>query len=245
MSEAWRGSVPRPPPMSEASGVEPIRLLVLDPLPIVARGIASLFASEPDLTVVGSASSIGKALALAAEHDPDIVMTEINLADGHAVDLIQALRDRKARCKVVALTSSCEQADVLRMLRAGADGYLLKAVEPHRILTDLRQVASGEAVVAGAAAMIALQRVAELKEEALPMTPRETEVLTLLAGGLSNRAMARRLELTEHTVKRHVHSILEKLGLRNRAEAAAFAVAHGLSDGPEARVDWRRRELAV
>ncbi|MGE5590330.1 MAG: LuxR C-terminal-related transcriptional regulator [Bacillota bacterium] len=225
--------------------MEPIRLLVLDPLPIVARGIASLFSSEPDLTVVGSASSLGKGLELAAEHAPDIVMTELHLVDGHAVDLIQALRERRARCKAVVLTCSCEQADVLRMLRAGADGYLLKAVEPQRIVKDLRLIAAGEPVVAGAAAMMALQRVAELKAEALPITPREAEVLALLATGLSNRDMARRLDLTEHTVKRHVHAILEKLGLSNRAEAAAFAVAHGLADGPAARVDWRHRELVV
>lgn len=225
--------------------MEPIRLLVLDPFPIVARGIASLFASEPDLTVVGSASSLGNGLELAAQHAPDIVMTEIHLTDGHAVDLIQALRERRSRCKTVVLTSSCEQGDVLRMLRAGAAGYLLKAVEPQRIVKDLRQIAAGEPVVAGAAAMIALQRVAELKAEALPTTSRETEVLALLATGLSNRAMARRLDLTEHTVKRHVHAILEKLGLSNRAEAAAFAVAHGLADGPAGRTDWRSKELVM
>lgn len=225
--------------------MEPITLLVLDPMPIVAWGIANLLASKPWFKVVGVAGSVGKALDLAKHLHPRLVLTEVRLSDGDAARLISGMQEASPASRVVVLTTSSDEADVLRLLRAGAHGYLLKAGDPDGIVRDLRQVARGEPVVAGAAAMTALLSMTQLRSAALPMTPREMEVLTLLAGGLSNRDMAQRLQLTEHTVKRHVHSILDKLGLNNRAEAAAFAVAQGLADPPAARVGWNRRDLAL
>lgn len=214
-------------------------------MPIVAWGVANLLASKPWFKVIGVAGSISKGLEAVRHHHPRLIVTELRLSDGDAADLLNRLQDLAPDSRVAVLTASSDEADVLRLLRAGAHGYLLKAAEPDNIIGDLRQVAQGETVIAGAAAMTALISLTQPRGSAVPMTPREMEVLTLVAGGLSNRDVAQRLNLTEHTVKRHMHSIFDKLGLSNRAEAAAFAVAHGLADPPASRSNWSRRDLAL
>ncbi|MHB9144658.1 MAG: LuxR C-terminal-related transcriptional regulator [Symbiobacteriia bacterium] len=218
--------------------MEPITVLVLDPMLLVAQGIAGLLASQPAFKVVGSACTVAKASDLVEHYRPHLVLTETRLADGDATQLIEAVKKLSPHSRVIILTSSTQDADIMRVLRCGAQGYLLKAASLDQIARDLRLAARGEPVLAGAAAMAVLLNMAQGNAQTSAMTPREQEVLALLAGGLSNRDLAQALQLKESTVKRHVGAILEKLGLNNRAEAAAFAVSQGLAVPRGVRQGW-------
>lgn len=223
--------------------MEPVTVLVLDPMLLVAQGIAGLLSAQPAFKVVGSACTIAKAVDLVEHYKPHLVLTETRLADGDATTLIESVKRLSPRSRVIALSSSTQDADIMRVLRSGAQGYLLKAAGLEQIAHDLRLAARGEPVLAGTAAMAVLLNMAQGNAQTSAMTPREQEVLALLAGGLSNRDLAQRLQLKESTVKRHVGSILEKLGLNNRAEAAAFAVSQGLAVPRGIRQGWLEHSL--
>jgi len=195
---------------------------------MVRTGLRTFLGLQTDMTVVGEAGTAEQALALVPRLRPDIVLMDLALPGMSGVEAAQRLRANHPAVKVVVLTSFAGQDAVLPAVRAGVAGYLLKDVGPAELADALRAVHAGGAPLHPAVAATVMQSVLEPARD--PLTPREREVLRLLAGGLSNRLIARELVLSEKTVKAHVSAILAKLGVADRTQAALHAVHHGLVD---------------
>jgi DNA-binding NarL/FixJ family response regulator len=217
--------------MSES---ELIRVLVVDDQPLVREGIASLLALEPGLAVVGTAADGAQAVAVAEQVRPDVVLMDVRMPAVDGVAAARALRDRLPRARVLMLTTFDDEEYVLASLRAGAAGYLLKDLPAAELAQAVRLAHAGvdqhNPAVLGRL-LGALDRAVGVgspdhSPAAVPLTPRERDVLRLLAVGASNREIARRLYLSEGTVKNHVSNILSRLGLRDRTQAALFARDH-------------------
>jgi DNA-binding NarL/FixJ family response regulator len=202
-----------------------IRVLVVDDHPIVRSGIVGLLASAPDIEVVGEAADGRAALDAALALDPQIVLMDLRMPelDGDAATaLILASRPH---IRVIVLTTYETDASILTAIEAGASGYLLKAAPQEEILAGIRSVARGEVALAPS---IAAMLVGRVKTPAVTLSPRETEVLGLVAQGLSNPAIARRLFLGEATVKTHLLHAFEKLQVGDRTRAVTKAMELGL-----------------
>ena len=202
-----------------------IRVLVADDHPIVRSGIVALLATAPDIEVVGEASDGREAVDLAIALEPDLVLMDLRMPrlDGDAATA-RILSERPA-VRVVVLTTYESDASILTAIEAGASGYLLKAAPQEEILAGIRSVARGEVALAPS---IAAMLVGRLKTPAVTLSPRETEVLGLVAQGLSNPAIAKRLFLGEATVKTHLLHAFEKLGVSDRTRAVTKAMELGL-----------------
>jgi len=205
-----------------------IRVLLVDDHELVRAGLRTFLQLQPDMAVVGEASSGEQALALVAGLAPDIVLLDLVLPGMSGVDTARRLRVAHPEVKVVVLTSFAGQESVLPAVRAGVAGYLLKDVGPAELADALRSVHAGGSPLHPAVAATVLRQV---NATADPLTPREREVLRLIARGLSNRLIARELVLSEKTVKTHVSAVLAKLGVTDRTQAALLAVREGMS-GP-------------
>jgi DNA-binding NarL/FixJ family response regulator len=202
-----------------------IRVLVVDDHPIVRSGIVGLLTSAPDIEVVGEAADGRAAVDAALELEPDLVLMDLRmpLLDGdEATALILRARPH---IRVVVLTTYETDASILTAIEAGASGYLLKAAPEEEILAGIRSVARGEVALAPSIAAMLVNRV---KSPAITLSARETEVLGLVAQGLSNPAIAKRLFLGEATVKTHLLHAFEKLGVNDRTRAVTKAMELGL-----------------
>jgi two-component system, NarL family, response regulator LiaR len=217
-------------PGTTGAADRPIRLLLVDDHEMVRTGLRTFLGLQPGMTVVGEAATAEQALALVPRLQPDIVLLDLVLPGMSGVEAVQRLRAAHPTVKVVALTSFAGQDSVLPAIRAGVAGYLLKDVGPAELADALRAVYAGGAPLHPQVAATVMQSVATPAHD--PLTPREHEVLRLLARGLSNRLIARELALSEKTVKAHVSAILGKLGVADRTQAALYAVQHGLTDAP-------------
>lgn len=210
-----------------------IRLLLCDDHELVRAGLRTFLELQPDMAVVGEAGTAEQALALVPSLAPDIVVMDLVLPGLSGVDALRRLRERHPDVKVVVLSSFGRQDAVLSAIHAGAAGYLLKDVEPAELVRAIRTVADGEGLLHPAVAARLMEEFSETErpaaEEAL--TAREREVLELIARGRPNKLIARELEIAEKTVKTHVSSILGKLGLTDRTQAALYAVRAGLVEG--------------
>lgn len=213
----------------------PIRVLLVDDHVLFRRGIASVFHGQPDYLLVGEAGdgleAVEKALALA----PDVVLMDINMPRCNGLEATLHFNTQVPAVRVLMLTVSEKEADLFSAIRFGARGYLLKDAQPQEVLQAVGRVAAGEAVFSPAMAAKLLE---EFKGGADPpapaaavpeVSPRENEVLRLVAGGASNREIAAALSISENTVRTHLKSILEKLHLKNRSQAAAHAARLGLT----------------
>jgi NarL family two-component system response regulator LiaR len=207
----------------------PIRVLLVDDHELVRAGLRTFLRLQPDMAVVGEASSGEQALAVVAESAPDIVLLDLVLPGMSGVETVRRLRTAHPRLKIVVLTSFAGQDSVLPAVRAGVAGYLLKDVGPAELADALRSVHAGGAPLHPAVAATVLRQVTT---DADPLTPREREVLRLIARGLSNRLIARELVLSEKTVKAHVSAVLGKLGVGDRTQAALLAIRDGVIDPP-------------
>jgi DNA-binding NarL/FixJ family response regulator len=205
-----------------------IRLLLVDDHELVRAGLRTFLGLQPDMEVVGEAGSAEQALALVPALAPDVVLLDLVLPGMSGVEAVRRLRDAHPAVKVLVLTSFAGEDAVLPAIRAGAAGYLLKDIGPAELAGALRVVHAGGAPLHPSVAATVMQSVAEPGRETL--TPREQEVLRLIARGLSNRLIARELALSEKTVKAHVSAILGKLAVADRTQAALYAVRHGLVD---------------
>jgi NarL family two-component system response regulator LiaR len=211
--------------MNRLPGDAPITVLLVDDHELVRAGLRTFLELQPDMTVVGEAASGEQALALVAGVRPDVVLLDLVLPGMSGVETARRLRLAHPEVKVVVLTSFAGQDSVLPAVRAGVAGYLLKDVGPAELAEALRSVHAGGSPLHPAVAATVLRQVTS---DVDPLTPREREVLRLIARGLSNRLIARELVLSEKTVKTHVSAVLAKLGVADRTQAALLAVRDGL-----------------
>jgi DNA-binding NarL/FixJ family response regulator len=212
-----------------------IRTLVADDQQVVREGFAALLGTQDDMTVVASAADGAEAVTLSVEHRPDVVLMDVRMP---VMDGIEATRQIAAATvngpRILILTTFDLDDYVYDALQAGASGFLLKDVPAESLFDAVRIIAGGEALLAPTItrrliAEFARLRPRQVRPQALSeLTPRETEILGLVAEGLSNREIAERLVLSDETVKTHVSHVLRKLGLRDRAQAVVVAYETGL-----------------
>ncbi|WP_432548684.1 response regulator [Kineococcus sp. SYSU DK004] len=205
-----------------------IRVLVVDDHPVVRDGLRGVLGAADDLDVVGEAadgpSAVARALALA----PDVVLMDLRMPGGDGVAAIEELARRGSPARVLVLTTYDTDADVLRAVRAGATGYLLKDAPVAELLRGVRAAARGESVLAPAVASLLVARARRPVVAELALSPRELQVLRLVARGAGNRECARRLFISEATVKTHLQHVYDKLGVGDRAAAVAAGYERGL-----------------
>lgn len=199
-----------------------IRVLLVDDHPLLRAGVGAVLASLPDLDVVGATGRLEEVATLVADTSPDVVLLDLGLGTRDGGELIPAL---VRSTQVLVFTATGTDVAVLRALGAGATGYLLKDASSDELAAAVRAVAAGTAVFARSVAERMLDR-SQHPDESL--TPRETEVLDLLAGGWTNRAIAGRLHMSESTVKTHLVRVFVKLGVDSRAAAVAEAARRGV-----------------
>ncbi len=201
---------------------DPARLMLVDDHPIVREGLRAYLAQQEGLNVVAEAGSIAEALEQLTETEPDLILLDVRLEGENGLTLLAELRRRESLVRVLLLTSFLDEDYLREALRLGASGYLLKRAGQGALVDGVRAALRGERALDPAAAAL----LPGLHDDPVrQLTPRELEVLTLLAEGLSNKALAKRLNVGEKTVKTHVSSLLAKLGLKDRTQAALFAQA--------------------
>jgi DNA-binding NarL/FixJ family response regulator len=216
----------------------PVRIVVADDQEVVRSGFAALLATQPDFAVVGTAWDGAAAVRVCGEVEPDVVLMDVRMPGMDGIEATRQLAGRADdRPRVLILTTFDLDEYVFDALRAGASGFLLKDVTAERLFDAVRVVAAGEALLAPAVTRRLISEFTRLRPvERAPsktaalasLTPRETEVLKLVAEGLSNPEIAARLVVTDETVKTHVSRMLSKLGLRDRTQAVVTAYESGL-----------------
>jgi DNA-binding NarL/FixJ family response regulator len=204
-----------------------IRVLVVDDHPIVRDGLAAVLEDQDDLKVVGAAGTAQDAVAQAGRERPDIVLLDLELPDMSGIDAIPQIMAAAPEARVIVFTAYDTDERVLGAIRAGARGYVLKGAAGEEIARAVRAVHAGGSHLASRVAALVMAEVASPRRGRM-LTPREHEILRLVADGLPTKQIARRLRITERTVKFHVASIFNKLGASNRAQAVAQAVQRGL-----------------
>jgi two-component system, NarL family, response regulator LiaR len=204
-----------------------IRVLIVDDHAVVRRGLRSFLDLQPDVEVVGEAADGAAGEEMTANLHPDVVLMDLVMPDTDGIATIRRLREAREKPTVLVLTSFLDDVHVFSALQAGAAGYLLKDVQPDELVRAIRQVHAGESALHPKVAARLVQHTAQPSGFA-DFTPREREVLRLLAEGFANKEIARRLSLSEKTVKTHVSNILKKLGVADRTQAALLAVRRGL-----------------
>lgn len=209
-----------------------IRVLIIDDHPLLRRGVTQLLELEPDLDTVGEAGNGDEGWRLAQKLRPDLILLDLNMQGMTGVETLQAIRSKGIKAHIVVLTVSDSDDDITAALRAGANGYLLKDIEPETLVAQLRRAATGEVVISETLASSlarALARNHEVAETSLDsLTRREREILRHLVRGESNKMIARSLNITEGTTKVHVKNLLKKMNFRSRVEAAVWAAHKGL-----------------
>jgi DNA-binding NarL/FixJ family response regulator len=203
-----------------------IRVLVADDHPMLREGLTAVLGTQPDFEVIGEAADGSEVVTLAKKLQPDVILLDLEMPRVDGVAALERLRDVEARTIVFTAYDTDER--ILRSLRAGARGYLLKGAARAEIFDAVRTVHSGGSLLGPAVTSRLLEHIEQGNEQSDGLTPRELEVLTLLARGLKNAEIASELFISERTVKFHVSSILAKLGAETRTEAARIAVRRGL-----------------
>jgi two-component system NarL family response regulator len=209
-----------------------MKIIVVDDHVLFREGLVAIVRSEPDIEIVGQAGTVQEAVEMVKKLKPDMVLMDFTLPDGTGADATRAILMEHPKCKIIFLTMSEEDEHLFAAIRSGAKGYLLKNMHPAKLISTLRSVQKGESALSRSMTLRLMEELARTKEPPGPgdptLTRRELEVLRELASGLSNQEIAERLFISENTVKYHVHSILEKLNLSDRRDAALYAREHGL-----------------
>jgi len=209
-----------------------IRVLLAEDHAVVRVGLERLLSSAEDIEIVGTASDGEEAVAAAEETRPDVVLCDLSMPGIDGIEATRRIITQRPETRIVILTAFSERDRILGALDAGAVGYLLKDAEPKELFEAVRAAAEGEAPLAPKAARAVLSERAE--QRAVELTAREREVLSLVAEGMANKRIARRLEISEKTVKSHLTRIFERIGVTDRTQAALWAQRHGLApDHPD------------
>jgi two-component system nitrate/nitrite response regulator NarL len=226
---------------------EPIQLLVVDDHPLFRRGLIALLSQDDRFEIVGEAGDVGEALRVLAKTQPDLLLLDNHLPGVKGVDAIASLKSERPNLRILMLTVSEDEEDLSKALQSGADGYLLKTSESDQLCDALVKVHEGHSVIspsmlnklvstmrlpanstADAAGIMSLSKVAAI-QSLDKLSPREKDIFLLIAKSLSNKLIARDLDIAETTVKIHIQHIFKKLDLKSRVQIAVFAATHGLS----------------
>jgi DNA-binding NarL/FixJ family response regulator len=206
--------------------------MLVDDHALFRSGMASLLAGRPDMEVVGEAETGEEAVRLAEELMPDLILMDINMPGEGGMEATRIIKDQMPYVKIVVLTASDENDLLFEAVKAGAQGYLLKHLDPEHFLEELTAQIRGEASISGDVALKIIRAFStqDVERQQTQLTGRELEVLKLVGEGYSNRDIASRLFISENTVKNHLRNILQKLHFENRVQAAAYAIRRGLVD---------------
>lgn len=211
-------------------------ILLVDDHPLLRKGLKQLINLADDLEVVGEASNGAAAVKLGVELDPDLILLDLNMHGMNGLDTLSRLRDEGVTSRIVMLTVSDADEDVVEAITRGADGYLLKDMEPEELLTQIQRALQGKLAVSEAITQVLASALRHPQRQATStlesLTSREYEILSLIAKGLSNKLIARELAISDGTVKVHVKHLLKKLELRSRVEAAVWMVNHQNKEPP-------------
>ncbi len=217
--------------------LEPIRVLLVDANVLFRSGIARLIETQPDLQVVGEADNHAQALQLAQQLQPDVMILDVDWNGSECAAVIRAVKRQLAGLRIVALAAEILAEELLACVLAGADGYLQKNITPEELFCRLRGLNRNEAAISLTTAATLMRRLSVsnctlcLRASPSPdLTARESEVLELVARGMTNKRIGERLQISEHTVRNHLCSIYQKLNLENRLQVAVYSVAHGIVD---------------
>lgn len=207
-----------------------IRVLIIDDHPLFRRGVRQLLALEEGFEVVGEAAGGQEGIELARQFSPDLILLDLNMKDVDGLEALRTMRDMGIEARIIMLTVSNAPEDLMTAIRSGSDGYILKDNDPEEILKMIVAVMHGKNVISPELTTLLA---AALREESLTenrnqanLTERETAILKCLAAGMSNKLIARELDIMESTVKVHIRNLLKKLKFRSRVEAAVWAVSH-------------------
>lgn len=208
------------------SNSETSTILLIDDHPMLRTGVRQLISMAPELSVIGEAGNGELGVQLAEELDPDLILLDLNMPGMNGLETLDCLREKSLSGRIVVFTVSNHEEDVVSALKRGADGYLLKDMEPEDLLKALQQATAGIVVLSEAltpvlAASLRANR-GTSDRDVNQLTPRERDILKLIAQGLPNKMIARRLDITESTVKVHVKHLLKKMKLKSRVEAAVW-----------------------
>jgi two-component system, NarL family, response regulator DevR len=217
--------------MTETAPSRLLRLIVVDDHEIVRQGLVALLDRRPGFQVVGEAGTVADAISEARRLEPDIVVMDVRLPDGSGVEACREIRADLPGTRVIMLTSYADEEAVLSAIVAGASGYLLKQIRARDLVSALEAVGRGESLLDPAVTERVLERVrriasGEYHDELAVLTPQEQKILMLVAEGKTNKEIAAEVFLSDKTVKNYVSSILSKLNLERRAQAAAFVAKH-------------------
>jgi len=222
--------------------MDTIRVLLVDDHALFRTGLARLFEKAKGFRVVAEAGSGNEALKKALQFKPDLVLMDINMGEDSGIEATRRIREAIPTAKVVMLTAVAEDKNLFEAIKAGAYGYLLKNVQPESLFETLRGVARGEAAISRSTAAKIINEFRNQSEQTPKgylephqeeLSEREMEALALIAQGMTNKEIGHALHIAENTVKNHLKSILGKLHLQNRVQAATFALEKGLVSGPD------------
>ncbi|MDQ2674346.1 MAG: response regulator transcription factor [Chloroflexota bacterium] len=224
--------------MDEARTDERLRMLVVDDHEVVRQGLVALLDRREGFEVVAQAGTMAEAIAAAERFEPDLVIMDVRLPDGSGIEACREIRATRPATRVVMLTSYPDEEAVLSAIIAGASGYLLKQIRGRDLVTALEAVGRGESLLDPAVTEKVLQRVRTAAsggaaDELSELTPQERKILLLVAEGKTNKEIAAEVFLSDKTVKNYVSSILSKLNLQRRTQAAAFVARHHLGERSE------------
>jgi two-component system, NarL family, response regulator DevR len=231
---APEGGAGRPADGGEASEPGLIRVFLVDDHEVVRRGLRELIEEEDDLEVIGEAATAGMALSGISKEVPDVAVLDVRLPDGDGVEVCREIRTRNPEIACLMLTSFSDDEALFNAIMAGAAGYVLKQVRGNDLVDAIRRVAAGESLLDPGVTGRVLERLRRGEEEderLASLTDQERRILELVAEGLTNRQIAEQVHLAEKTVKNYVSSILSKLGMSRRTEAAVFMARLDERDG--------------
>ncbi|MDC0611451.1 two-component system response regulator NarL [Vibrio sp.] len=204
-------------------------IMLVDDHPLFRKGLQQLIALEDDLQVICEYNNGADAVNGAVEHDPDLIILDLNMQGMDGLETVRLMREKGVTARVVMLTVSDSEEDVLTAMENGADGYLLKDMEPEDIVENIKQAVLGKLALSDRLTKVLAQSWSKPKKEPQEnplktLTTRELEILSLISKGMSNKLIARELRITDSTVKVHVKHLLKKLNVRSRLEAAVWMI---------------------